>query len=224
MSLLPVLWKRLAQLFQVPEDVRLYMLFHFYMPFVKAERESARINLVFQMRIEDTDLDEMMLFRKGEETKNLLTDATIELDTRVHDGRIEKYVEVLKEMLFFKCILFDDACCSVLCKGLIMGDPFAYSELCQRGVIDQCNDAVLIGIPRVLDRIRVEGFGLFDFADFMCVVLYLFEKETDNVIYEILTLAEETMGTRLYRRYFTLEQQHKIKTLGIKLHEDRHKG
>jgi hypothetical protein len=210
MSLL-VLWKHITNLFELPEDIASYVLFHFYMPLVKAERESVRIEVVFKYVKDGASrrraISSMM--------NDLLADPTIELDMRILDGRIEKYVEMLEDMLYHQYIHVDDAVRSVLHKGLIMGDLTAFNTLLKNNLIDEFGE-LSVCIARIMERMMTRESWSDVRDEIISFAKYLLEKEMDIIMCELFILSKKN-GFRLFVADFTTKEQGKIKTLGIEL-------
>ena len=210
MSFLKV-WKQVSQLFDVPDDIRLYVLIHFYMPFVKAERESVRIDHIKSCPSDNNDA----LSVKSQKVRDLLADPMVELDTRILDGRIEKYVDLLNEQLYYENIPFDDAVIYVLRKGLLVGDMYAFHNLYIRRLIDE--SASPLCVERIQVKMRTLSKSELYITEIRCFIKYLLEKEMITTLREVLILNSAKEGPSLYLRYFTIKEQDKIKTLGIEL-------
>lgn len=201
----------MSQLFDVPDDVRLYVLIHFFMPFVKAERESVRIDHIKSCPSNSSDTQSV----KSKKVRDLLTDPTMELDARILDGRIEKYVDLLNEQLCYGKISFNDAVISVLRKGVLVGDTYAFHKLYMKGLIDESTSPLFV--ERILAKMRVLPKNEFFISEFFSFVRYLLEKEMVTTLREVLILNSAKKGPRLCISYFTTKEQDKIKTLGIEL-------
>src|SRR5688500_8675874 len=95
------LWQEMTQLYLI-EDVRTYIIYHFYRTHIKAKIESCKIRCVYH----DNTQDNMI---KRNKTIDLLNDG-MELDTRpgLCNTRIIVFVALLEDMLKvpFK-IMFD---------------------------------------------------------------------------------------------------------------------
>ena len=157
----------MSQLFDVPDDVRLYVLIHFYVPFVKAERESVRIDSIRSCPSNSSYAQSV----KSKKVKDLLADLVMELDTRILDERIEKYVDLLNEQLYYGSIPFDDAVISVLRKGLLVGDMYAFHGLYSKGLIDESTSPLFV--ERILVKMRTLPKSELYIAEIRCFLKYL---------------------------------------------------
>jgi len=207
----PTVWKQITQLFDVPDDIRFYVLIHFHMPFVKAERESVRIDSIKFCPSDSS----YALCVKNKKLRDLMVDPMMELDTRILDGRIEKYVEMLDEQLCYRNISFDNAVVSVLEKGLLVGDMCAFHWLYTKRLIDESTSPLFI--ERILVKMRV--FSKYELYKNQVISLieYLLEKEMITTLREVLILHRVKRGAKLYLNDFMAKEQDKIKTLGIEL-------
>jgi len=199
-----------SQLFDVPDDVRFYVLIHFYMPFVKAERELVRIDHIKSCPSDSSDTRSV----KSKKVRDLLADPMMELDTRILDGRIEKYLDLLNEQLYYEHIPFDNAVISVLQKGLLLGDMYAFHWLYTFWYIDESTSPLFI--ERTLVKMRTLPMRYSD-GEFLSLIKYLLEKEMMTTLREVLVLNRVKKGPKLYLNYFTAKEQNKIKTLGLEL-------
>jgi hypothetical protein len=208
MSLLPVLWKQVTQLFQVPEDVRLYVLFHFHMPFVKAEREKERIDKLYYFDTRSSD--DMNL--KEKEVRSLLADRTVELDIRVLRDRIETYVCLVEELILYARVRPIDAL-GVLYKGLEIGNSVAFCVLYREDMIDRCYQAPLL-VERTLGRLRsLETWEtLYEIGTF---IQYFLGKDMCDTVKEICALLTIKNGPRLYLMQFMPEERTKLIELRV---------
>lgn len=115
--------KTICGSYELPEDVRHYVMTQFCVPFVLAGCEKLKIYMVYNSVF---DGKELKIGKDGVENTlvtglvSLLNDHSITLDTRVNDDRIEKFVRMLEKVRSITQALPKDRAIYVLRKGLIM--------------------------------------------------------------------------------------------------------
>lgn len=207
---LRVLWNEIAWHFELPNDLRIYLLFHFHTPFVKAERESARIEIM-------RSCVDMSFYTVLTKRRELLYDHVFELDMRIRDGRIEKLVHMVSEMLCFKRIEMDDKIFGILHKGVRLGIPSAFSALYNHGLIDKCDDVPLYVLMMIEGMGSLVNWTSLWIDHLISIIKYLLEKEMYASMSQLLITNETKQGPVLYSRFFTTDERNKIHTLGLKL-------
>ncbi len=90
------LLREVFQSFYIPKEVSNYTVIHFNLPFVKAKRQAKRINLLCElMPFYNTILCEAGSEAYKPVLKEMFKDPLMELDLRIVDDRIEKYVMLI---------------------------------------------------------------------------------------------------------------------------------
>ena len=133
------LWLEVFASYEIPNDVKHYIVTHFYCPFVQAQKERIRISALSDYLKPNPGLEELTGYYIA--LVQLLGDKTIQLDTRIKDGRIMEYVSMISARRQSISTLHH-LYLPVLNKGLMIDNFLAFGLLWELKKLDECEETL----------------------------------------------------------------------------------
>lgn len=212
-----VLWQTVCQHEEIPNDVRRYLIIHFILPFEKAGRESILIDQ-FHHNIftGSTDFTDLCNRCRSVTLAFLEKNPTLELDIRIDQSRITKYISTLSYVSrHYPLDYHGEILIPVLVKGVIIGNTRAFMVLYRQKVIDlYCNDYHIECFISQLrrDMHSLSKWDMFQEVEVETVLEYFLDKGgRDDLFLELISLWHTKCPNYLdyYLFTFSLSDQQK---------------
>lgn len=192
-----LLWQNVCDREGISSDVRDYLIFHFLLPFEKAERECILINAIYDNIITKDENGHLMIDTRNvmqykPKTILLLKNPILELDLRIADTqRIERLIRIINQMFIY---YENSKQLSVLKKGLAIDNMMAFSMLYQTDLLDKC-EGVITFVERASKRLNaLPEWGLTcdtEIYEIQLLTRYCLDKELDKIIMTFLSTASQ---------------------------------
>lgn len=192
-----LLWNEICEFSEIPCDVRRYLIFCFILPFEKAERESTRVNEIYDKMIEECEgrffSNPVTVQECKPKIEALLKDDSLEFNPYIGaTQRITRLIIIINQTWLFHN---DTARLALLKKGLLIDDMLAFRILYTAELPDSCQ-GVTEFVMRASERLlALPSWGSItsqtDLYDIQLITRYCLDKELDNIVMDFMSEGEQ---------------------------------